>query len=44
MKPNAWFTKSVISIDVNGLSLAKIKASICGIKFEISMYLCPGGN
>src|ERR1700722_13228493 len=37
MKPNALLMSSVISMEVRGLSLAKTRASICGMMFPISI-------
>ena len=37
IKPSAVFISSVISVAFNALSLANIKASMCGIISEISI-------
>src|ERR1700761_8100110 len=37
IKPKALLMSSVISMEVRGLSLAKISASICGMMFPISI-------
>src|SRR5687768_9029398 len=41
IKPKALFSNSVISRLVNGLSLAKTNASICGIRLVISIKPQP---